>query len=323
VKRFLFVLLVVLVVLLAAACGSQQAVPTAVPEVPTTAPVVVPTVKLAAPTTAPAEPTAAPPPAATALPAAAPTAGASKVSGTLNVGLNSENVPWEFMKDGKLTGFEVDMLNELAKRMNVKLNFVTVPFSGIFTGLQASKWDLASSSIWITEARLKEMDFADPYYDSDLALLTPKDSKIKSFADMKGGTFGADTGAVPDKWLKDNQGKYGPYTIKEYDNPTDAFLDCQAGRLDGVAADAPTALFYAKQNPDAGLIVPLLMNQAAPQAWAFRKGDPLRDAVNSVQNDMKKDGTLATIYKTWFGQDPPANSSTVKVYDGGYKLPAQ
>ena len=65
------------------------------------------------------------------------------------------------------------------------------------------------------------------------------------------------------------------------------------------------------------------MNQSAPQAWAFRKGDPLRDKVNTIQNDMKKDGTLAAIYKTWFGQDPPADSSTVKVYEGGFKLPAQ
>lgn len=117
-------------------------------------------------------PTAAPPtpPQAPAQPTQPPTEGGKKV---LRVGLNSENVPWEFMREGELVGFEVDMLKELAKRMDVELEFITVPFSGIFTGLQAGKWDLASSSIWITEERLKEMDFADPYYDSD----------IKSFAE--------------------------------------------------------------------------------------------------------------------------------------------
>jgi polar amino acid transport system substrate-binding protein len=237
------------------------------------------------------------------------------------VGLNSENVPWEFMREGQLVGFEVDMLQELAKRMGVELEFITVPFSGIFTGLQAGKWDLASSSIWITEARLKEMDFTDPYYDSDIAMMTRADSPVKSFADMKGRVFGADTGSMNDQWLKDHLDDYGPYEIKNYDSPTDAFLDLQAGRLDGVVADAPTALYYVQQNPDAGLAVPFLMNEGFPQAWAFRKGDPLRDAVNAVLNDMKRDGTLAAIYKKWFGQDPPAGSSVVTVYEGGYKLP--
>jgi polar amino acid transport system substrate-binding protein len=47
----------------------------------------------------------------------------------------------------------------------------------------------------------------------------------------------------------------------------------------------------------------------------------LRDAVNAVLNDMKRDGTLAAIYKKWFGQDPPAGSSVVTVYEGGYQLP--
>jgi polar amino acid transport system substrate-binding protein len=201
------------------------------------------------------------------------------------------------------------------------LEFITVAFSGIFTGLQSEKWDLASSSIWITEERLKEMDFADPYYDSDIALLTAADAGINSFEDMQGHTFGADTGSMNDQWLKDKLETYGPYEVKNYDSPTDAFLDVQAGRVDGVVADAPTALYYVQENPDAGLIVPFLMNEGFPQAWAFRKGDPLRDQVNAIQNEMKEDGTLAAIYNTWFGQDPPAGSSTVTIYEGGYQLP--
>ncbi|MGQ9566447.1 MAG: transporter substrate-binding domain-containing protein [Anaerolineae bacterium] len=292
------VALIILASVLAGCAAPAQPQATPVPEKPTVAP--------ATPTQAPVQPTQAPP------------AGEKKV---LRVGLNSENVPWEFMREGELVGFEVDMLKELAKRMGVELEFITVPFSGIFTGLQAGKWDLASSSIWITEARLKEMDFADPYYDSDIAMMTRVDSPVKSFGDMKGRVFGADTGSMNDQWLKDHLSDYGPYEIKNYDSPTDAFLDLQAGRLDGVVADAPTALYYVQENPDAGLAVPFLMNEGFPQAWAFRKGDPLRDAVNEVLNGMKRDGTLAAIYKKWFGQDPPAGSSVVTVYEGGYQLP--
>ena len=73
--------------------------------------------------------------------------------------------------------------------------------------------------------------------------------------------------------------------------------------------------------PMPGWTVPILMGVGFPQAWAFRKGDPLAAAVNAIQNEMKKDGTLAAIYKKWFGQDAPADTSLTKVYEGGYQLP--
>ena len=232
------------------------------------------------------------------------------------VGVNTENVPWEFMQDGELVGFEIDMLNEIAKSMNVEFEFVTTQWSSMFTGLLSNKWDIASSSIWVTAEREKEMDFADPYYDSDLSLMTLADSEIKSFEDMKGGVFGTDTGAMPDQWLQDHMNQYGPYEIKRYDSPTDAFLDLQAGRLDGVAADAPTALFYAADKPE--LSIPLLMGEGFAQAFAFRQGDPIRDRFNIAQNELKENGTLAVIYQKWFKQAPPEGSSVLRVYEEPY-----
>lgn len=245
---------------------------------------------------------------APAAPQAAPT--------TIKIGVNIGNIPWEFNEGSQLTGFEIDMLNEICKRMNAKPEYVNVPFSGIFAGLLSSKWDIAASSIFIKKERAAQMDFADPYYDSDISLMVRKDSTMKAFEDMKGKTFGADTGTVNDAWLKDNVSKYGPYQIKGYDRPTDAFLDLEAGRLDGVVGDAPTTLYYAKDKPT--LDVRFMMGSAFKQAVAFRKGDALRDKYNTVQNDLKKDGTLAKIYKKWFGKDPAPDSSTVKVYTTPY-----
>jgi polar amino acid transport system substrate-binding protein len=236
------------------------------------------------------------------------------------VGVNTENIPWEFMQDGELVGFEIDMLNAIAKIMNVKFEYVTTQWSSMFTGLLSNKWDIASSSIWITAEREKEMDFADPYYDSDLSLMTRADGVIKSFEDMKGGVFGTDTGAMPDQWLQDHMNQYGPYEIKRYDSPTDAFLDLQAGRLDGVAADAPTALFYAADKPE--LVVPLLMGEGFAQAFAFREGDPMRDRFNLAQNELKENGTLAVIYQKWFKLAPPEGSSILRVYEEPFVPPA-
>ena len=168
---------------------------------------------------------------------------------TITVGVNSENPPWIFMQDGKMTGFEADILEEFAKRAGYKVDYKSAPFSTVLTGVQSGQWDIAMSSIWIKPERAKVMDFADPYYDSGIGMMTPKGG-ITDLSQMKGKTFGSDTGSMNEAWLVNSQDKYGPYEVKSYDYWADAVLDLEAGRLDGVVVDDPIALHYIKQHPD-------------------------------------------------------------------------
>lgn len=232
---------------------------------------------------------------------------------TITVGVNSENPPWIFAEDGKMTGFESDILEEFAKRAGYTIEYKSAPFSTVLTGVQSGQWEIAMSSIWIKEERAAVMDFADPYYDSGIGLMTRADG-ISSFEEMKGKKFGSDTGSMNETWLLEAQDKYGPYTINSYDYWVDAALDLEAGRIDGVVVDDPIALYYIKQHPDSGLVMELYIPDfKAGQALAFEKGSPLRDEFNKIQNEMKKDGTMAEIHKKWFGVDPPADSSTINI----------
>mgnify|MGYP000437704888 CR=1 FL=1 len=100
---------------------------------------------------------------------------------TIVVGVNSENPPWIFMKDGKMTGMEADILEEFAKRAGYKIEYKAAPFATVLTGVQSGQWDIAMSSIWIKKERAEVMDFADPYYDSGIGCLlytspSPRDS---------------------------------------------------------------------------------------------------------------------------------------------------
>jgi polar amino acid transport system substrate-binding protein len=132
---------------------------------------------------------------------------------------------------------------------------------------------------------------------------------------LKGKTLGSDTGSANEAWLVDNKAKYGPYTIKSYDYWVDAALDLEAGRIDGVVVDDPIALYYIKEHPKSNLVMPIYMpGFKAGQALAFKKGSPLRNEFNKIQNEMKKDGALAAIHKKWFGVAPPADSSTVNIW---------
>jgi len=233
---------------------------------------------------------------------------------TITVGVNSENPPWIFAEDGKMTGYEADILEEFAKRAGYKVEYKSAPFATVLTGVQSGQWEIAMSSIWIKQERAQVMDFADPYYDSGIGLMTRKDG-ITDLSQMKGKTFGSDTGSANEAWLVDNQGTYGPYQIKSYDYWVDAALDLEAGRIDGVVVDDPIALYYIKRNPNSGLVMKIYMpGFKAGQALAFKKGSPLRDEFNKIQNEMKKDGTLAGINQKWFGVDPQPDSSTVNIW---------
>ena len=233
---------------------------------------------------------------------------------TITVGVNSENPPWIFAQDGKMTGYEADILEEFAKRAGYKIDYKAAPFATVLTGVQSGQWEIAMSSIWVKQERAAVMDFADPYYDSGIGLMTRKDG-ITDLSQMKGKSFGSDTGSANEAWLVDNQGTYGPYQIKSYDYWVDAALDLEAGRIEGVVIDDPIALYYIKRNPNSGLVMKIYMpGFKAGQALAFKKGSPLRDEFNKVQNEMKKDGTLAAINQKWFGVDPLPDSSTVNLW---------
>ncbi len=233
---------------------------------------------------------------------------------TIKVGVNSENPPWIFSKDGKMTGFEADLLEEFAKRAGYKVDYKSAPFATVLTGVQAGQWEIAMSSIWIKKERAEVMDFADPYYDAQIGLMVRKEGGITAFSQMKGKIFGSDTGSANESWLLEAQGKYGPYKLKSYDYWVDAALDLETGRIDGVVVDAPIALYYIKQHPDSNMIMPLYIDDYHfGQALAFKKGSPLRDEFNNVQNEMKKDGTLLKIHQTWFGSDPPKDSSVINI----------
>ena len=131
----------------------------------------------------------------------------------LNVGANIGNVPWEFQDaSGNTVGFEIDLVNEVGKRLGKDVKFANIPFNGLFAAVQSGQIDAAVSSITITEKRLESVSFAQPYYDSDQSLTVMADSGIEGLAGMKGKTVGVDTGSTGDIWATEHLGrtKIGP-----------------------------------------------------------------------------------------------------------------
>lgn len=233
-------------------------------------------------------------------------------TGPVRVAITVGLVPWQYMdKAGKLTGFEVEMLRDLGRRLNREVEFIDTQWEGIFAGLQANKYDIIASAVSITCARQKIVSFSVPYYDAGIAITVQKnDKRIKVVENLKGMVVGvAGAGTTAHLWLMQNKVKYGIKEVKVYDK--DAMLDLEIGRIDAVAGDYPASAYYVKDRPV--LEVRLRNLTAENYGLVLGKGVPLVGQVNTVINAMKKDGTMARLHREHFGFQAPADSTMVKV----------
>lgn len=236
------------------------------------------------------------------------------VAADIRVGANVGNVPWEFQDDaGKIVGFEVDLMNEAGKHIGSTVEFINIPFNGLFAAVQSGQIDAAVSSITITPKRLESVSFAQPYYDSDQSLSVLASSGIKSLKDMAGKVVGVDTGSTGDMWATKEQATYKFGDIRRYEGLSPAMLDLAAGRIDGYISDIPAVLYYIKDKPSYAVVQRIPTGEQ--YSVMFAKNSPLASKVNAEITKMKQDGALAALHKKWFGSDADPATSTVKVMD--------
>jgi polar amino acid transport system substrate-binding protein len=233
---------------------------------------------------------------------------------TMKVGANIGNVPWEFQNEkGEIVGFEIDLMNEVGKRIGQKVEFVNIPFQGLFAAVQSGQINAAVSSITITKKRLESVSFAQPYYDSDQSLTVTKASGIKNVEGMAGKVVGVDTGSTGDIWATENKSKYKFGDIRRFEGLNPAMLDVAAGRLDGYISDIPALLYYVKDKPQFAVVERIKTTEQ--YSVMFAKDSPLATKVNDAITEMKKDGTMAKLHQTWFGAAPDPETTTAKIVD--------
>ena len=230
----------------------------------------------------------------------------------ISVGANIGNVPWEFQDtQGRFVGFEIDLINEIARLMGKEVQIVNIPFNGLFSAVQSSRIDVAISSITITEERLKSVSFAQPYYDSDQSLTVRSDSPVKTVNDLRGKIVAVDTGSTGDIWTSENQQKYAYKEIRRYEGLAPAVLDLEIGRTDGYISDIPAMQYYTKDKT--GLVVIERIKTGGSYSMMFAKNSALADEVNEVITSLKRAGYINDLHEKWFGTRAEATTSTAKI----------
>ncbi len=235
---------------------------------------------------------------------------------TIHTGVDATFAPHAMVKlGGGLEGFNIDMANEIAKRLGRPIEIEGTQFSELIAGLNAKKYDWIAAPTTVTPERAKQMLFTEGYLDTDFQFLIKKsDPEIASLDDLKGKTIALNKGSAYEAWAKDNAEKYG-FKYDVYDTNADAVQAVLSGRASANLAGNTAAAWAAKQNP----LLKLTYTIKTGLVWAipFRLDDATgRDKVDDVVKCMKLDGTFAKLGEKWFGTKPAPGSAAVKVNDG-------
>ena len=152
--------------------------------------------------------------------------------------------PMEFVDENKqIVGFDIDLMNAIAKEMDLEVEFKNTAWDGIFAGLESGDYDAIMSSVTINDERKEKYDFSDPYVNAGQAIIVRADELFIHYkADLRDGkTVGTQIGTTGSMAVEDIPGAI----LKEYDTIDLAFLDLLAGNIDAVVVDTPVAADYA------------------------------------------------------------------------------
>ena len=215
--------------------------------------------------------------------------------GTLRVGTLTDAPPNVFLKDGRFTGFDNDLLTAVAAKMNLKVQFVGTEFSSLLAQVKTGKFDLGSSSISITEGRKKTVDFTDKYDFGFLGLDVPKGSPITAFDQLAGKRVVVVQGTVQDDFA--TREKLDPVRVPDYNA---ALNQLKSGTAD--AWVTPAEIGEKTAGESGGKVVAVAKQlDVGGQAYAVnQQNDALREAVNKALDEVIADGTWARLQKQYY-----------------------
>lgn len=222
-----------------------------------------------------------------------------KADGKLTYAMSGQYPPFNYYNEqNQLTGFDVEIGQEIAKRIGVNPAPVATEWDGIIAGLTTSKFDVILGSMAITDERLQKVNFSTPYYRSGAQIIVPSDSNISGGADLKDKTVGVVLGTT----FETKARELGA-TVKTYKGDPDAFNDMRSGRLDAVITDKIVGLNAIKKNNYPFKLAGDLL-YVEKMGIAIRKDSPkLLEVVNNALAKMMDDGTYQQISEKYFGAD--------------------
>lgn len=234
-----------------------------------------------------------------------PAASETSSNKVYRVAMNAEFAPFEAMDENqKVHGFDVDLINELAKAGNFEVKLEHKPWDSLFPALAAQDTDILISAITITDDRKQTMDFTEPYYQIKQVILVPKGKNIQSAEDLKNlSKVGVVTGQTGDFAAGKILGETNP-KIARFETVTLLTKEVENGGVDAAISDSAVIANYIKNNGDKGFtMIEVPDFEVENYGIAVRKGDKeTLDLLNNALKTIKENGTYKEIESRYFAQ---------------------
>jgi len=217
---------------------------------------------------------------------------------TIRVGTDATLKPFEYKKGDRFEGFDIDMVEALAKELGAeKVEFVDTEFKGLIPGLQAKKFDMIASAMYITEERKKTIDFSDAYYPGGVSLLVKKENNtVQGMEDLKGKKVAVQIGTANVKFVEDN---YKNIEVVKVDKNTELFLELETGKVDAVVTSFPSAKGYEKENPTTVKVLPKKLTEDYYGFGVSKENVEFTKAINVALKKLNEKGITDEIIKKW------------------------
>jgi ABC-type amino acid transport substrate-binding protein len=219
-----------------------------------------------------------------------------KRTGIMTVGTSASYAPFEYIADGKLIGYDIDLAEAVAERMKVKLVWQEIDFKGLVAALKSGRVDVLFSALTETKEREEQISFSDPYYDAGIGAAKPVGSPIANPEDLNGKVVGVQIGTSGQIFVRDNVP--GIKEMKTYDTILLALKDLQNKRVDAVVNPLPSIRYNMKGVP--GLEVTQTWRSAVVGLGFRKEDDDFKTEINAQLAALKQEGLLASLDKKWF-----------------------
>lgn len=222
---------------------------------------------------------------------------------TLTVCTDAPYEPFEFEDPDSpsgYSGFDIDIMQEIADRLGLELAVVNTGFDPIESGvaMASDECDIAAAAMTITEERAENVLFTDGYFEADQSLLVKADSGISSLEDLSGMRIAVQSATTGEAYAQDNAP--GDAEIVSFENPADVFTALEAGDVDAVLQDLAPNAERARQDNTVEIAAVFETGETYGFAARLEGKEALVDEVNRVLQEMRDDGTYDEIHSRYF-----------------------
>lgn len=216
---------------------------------------------------------------------------------TLVVGTSADNPPFEFTQDGRVIGFDIDLVEMIGEKLGKKIVIKEMDFPGLIPALSSGHIDIAIAGVSIEEARRENVDFTVPYVDASVAMLVKQNSGINNPADLSGKKIGAQIGST---WLavaKDLATKISNIEVFPGANNLVLIEELKNNNINALVMEEHQMKKVIQQQPELTGFV--LADVKSELAIVLKKSSTMTEEINKVLKELEEQGKIAELKEKW------------------------